>query len=94
MGIKARVKDRVQRLVGIRELDGRLQGLEVFLDRLSAVRENDGTERIRTLEEQLEERRVALERAYSVAVRNAVKQASEEAFFRTNLNGVELDLPR
>jgi FkbM family methyltransferase len=41
-----------------------------------------------------DQRQSSLQRAYTVAIGNTVRQASEEAFFRTNLNDVEVDLPR
>jgi FkbM family methyltransferase len=94
MGIKTHVKERVRRLVGTHELNHRQHALEISLERLSAACENSRPERVRTLEDLLQQREAALKHAYSVAASNTVRQASEEAFFRTNLNDVVVDLPR
>ncbi len=95
MKLKTQVKDGVRRLVGTHELTRRQHALEVSLERLSTAYESGRPERVRVLEELLQQREAALERAYSVGALNTVRHAGEDAFFRTNLNGVaEVDLPR
>lgn len=94
MGIKSHVKEGVRRLVGTNELNHRQQALEISLARLSDAYENGRPERVRMLEELLQQREAALLSAYSDASSNAVRQAGEEAFFRAELNDVLVELPR
>ena len=88
------MKKRVRHLVGIDELSRRQQAVESSLEKLSAAYEKNWPERVRKLEDLVQQRDAALERAYLDAVINTIRHASEEAFFRINYNDVEVDLPR
>ncbi len=94
MGIKTHLKNRIRRLVGTHELNRRQQAIETSIENLSAAWNGGQSEKTRTLEELLQRQEAALWQAYTVATLNTVKQASEDAFFRTGLNDVEVDLPR
>jgi len=94
MGIKASAKHLARRLVGTHELGHRLHALETISARLAAASELSQMEKVRTLEDLLRQRDTALSRAHTLAAINTVMQSSEEAFFRTIFNGVEVFLPR
>ena len=93
-GIRASVKNVVRGLVGTRELDRRLHAIKSVSGRLAAAYgrwQADGTP---ALDDLLRQRDTAVSRAYTESVINTVKQASEDSFFRTIYNGVEVLLPR